>query len=309
MDGKYKGLKGYSSLYFEKIAILGVGLMGASFAKAVRKLGITAKICGYGRNETTLAWAKENTIIDCYDTTLSGLAKGADLIILATPVGTFEKLAVEISPFLKQGAIVTDVGSVKGSLVYTLEGLMPKGVHFVGAHPIAGKDQSGMKASSDILYKGALCIVTPTDNTDLTALETVKALWSAIGCSVKTLTPEKHDEIFSSISHLPHIAAYAMINVIAEISDTFFEYAGKGFKDTTRIAGSSPDIWSDICLLNKENITSHIGIYIEKLNAILTHIKNSSKDGLIKEFDNARALRKKMNDCLHSNIEDCIDNV
>ncbi|MBF0518686.1 MAG: prephenate dehydrogenase [Nitrospirae bacterium] len=296
-------------MYFEKIAILGVGLMGASFARAVRKLGIARKICGFGRNEAALVWATKNGIIDCYDVTLSGLASGADLIILATPVGTFERLVTEISPHLRQGAILTDVGSVKGSLVYTLEGLMPKGVHFVGAHPIAGKDQSGMKASSDKLYKNALCIVTPTDKTDLTALETVKNLWSSIGCSVKTLTPEKHDEIFSSISHLPHIAAYAMVNVIAEINDGFFEYAGKGFKDTTRIAGSSPEIWSDICLLNNENITSHITIYIDKLNTILTHIKNSSKDGLIKEFDNARALRKKMNDSLHTNIEDCIDNV
>jgi prephenate dehydrogenase len=135
-------------------------------------------------------------------------------------------------------------------------------------------------------------------------------LWSSIGCSVKTLTPEKHDEIFSSISHLPHIVAYAMVNAIAEIDGGSFEYAGKGFKDTTRIAASSPDIWSDICLLNKENITSHIGIYIEKLNAILTHIKNSNKDGLIKEFEHARALRKNMRkDSLQTNTEECIDNV
>ncbi len=297
-------------MYFEKIAILGVGLMGASFARAVRKLGVTSRICGYGRNEESLIRAKKDGIIDCYDTTLSSLADGADLILLATPAGTFETLATQISPYLMQGAIVTDVGSVKGSLVYTLEELMPEGVHFVGAHPIAGKDQSGMSASSDCLYNNALCIVTPTGKTDRPSLETVKTLWKLIGCSIKTLTPEKHDEIFSSISHLPHIVAYAMVNTIAGIDNGFFEYAGKGFKDTTRIAGSSPDIWSDICLLNKENITNHIGIYIEKLNAILTHIKNSNKDGLLKEFDNARALRNDIKtDVSNTGIEDCIDNV
>ncbi|MBF0566288.1 MAG: prephenate dehydrogenase/arogenate dehydrogenase family protein, partial [Nitrospirae bacterium] len=240
--------------------------MGASFALAIKKQcenGGPIKcdhISGYGRDVSNLENAMGRGIIDSYSVTPSELAADCDMVVIAAPVGAFAALAANIAPHLSEGAIVTDVGSVKGRLVYDMEKALPKGVHFVGVHPIAGKDRSGIDAADANLFEKAHCIITPTSGTDVEALDKISRLWRLLGSNVIVLTPEKHDEILSAISHLPHVAAFALVNAVEYIDDEFLNFSGTGFRDTTRIAMSSPDIWSDICLMNKENILKHIDV-------------------------------------------------
>ncbi|MBF0537133.1 MAG: prephenate dehydrogenase [Nitrospirae bacterium] len=278
-------------MVFKKISIIGVGLMGASFAMAIKSHALAQRVCGYGRNENNLKRAKDKGIIDEYGLTLEEIGQGCDLLIFASPVGVFWELAVGIAPYLSEGVIVSDVGSVKGALVYEMEKAMPPGVSYVGVHPIAGNDKSGLDAAIPDLFKDVNCILTPTKNTNETALKTVSELWKTLGCRVKTLTPEKHDEIFSSISHMPHVAAYALVNAIKMIDENNLNFSGTGFLDTTRIAMSSPQMWIDICMLNKDAILKHLAIYMEAINAIIDSIKAHDTDGLNRQFDQARTLR------------------
>ncbi len=277
---------------FEKIGIVGVGLIGASFALAVKKSGISKTVIGYGRSEANLKRACSKKIIDGYSLNLKDLCKNANLIVLASPVGTFLELADTCSSCLEKDSIVTDVGSVKGSLVYDLENVLPEGVHYVGAHPIAGDDKSGIDAAYDSLFDGAKCIITPTKSTDKKALNKIKEIWEGFGSKIVTLSPERHDEILSAISHLPHILSYAIVNAVGEINSDCLEYGGNGFKDTTRIAMSSPEIWRDICLLNKENILNHINIFRNKLDLISGFLNSLDNNSLEHEFKHAQSLRK-----------------
>ncbi|KWT87245.1 prephenate dehydrogenase [Candidatus Magnetominusculus xianensis] len=283
-------------MFFEKTAIIGVGLIGAAVALAMKKHGLAKKICGFGRNETNLKNARARGIIDDYALNLGDLAEGADLVIFAAPVRAFKPIAGEIAPYLKTGAIVSDVGSVKGALVYEMESAMPEGVAFVGAHPIAGNDKSGIDAADPGIFIGAKCVITPTSRTDKTACQTITSMWERFGCKVEELTPERHDEILSSISHLPHIAAYALVNAVHEINPNFIGYSGTGFMDTTRIAMSSPEIWRDICVLNRENILNHLNAYKRQLELITAYINGLDWTTLAEEFGKAGEARKKLRD-------------
>ncbi|KJU85037.1 Prephenate dehydrogenase [Candidatus Magnetobacterium bavaricum] len=278
-------------MVFKKISIIGVGLMGASFAMAIKEKALAGKVCGYGRNENNLKRAKYKGIIDEYSLTIGEVGQGCDLLIFASPVGVFLELARGIAPYLSEGAIVSDMGSVKGQLVYDMEEAMPPGVSYVGAHPITGNDRSGLDAAVPDLFKDVNCILTPTNSTNDTALKTVSLLWQTLGCNIKTLTPEKHDEIFSAISHMPHIAAYALVNAIKIIDEEFLNFSGTGFLDTTRIAMSSPQMWIDICMLNKNAILKHLATYMEAINDIINSIRANDKDALCQQFDQARTLR------------------
>ncbi|WP_420264298.1 3-phosphoshikimate 1-carboxyvinyltransferase [Candidatus Magnetominusculus dajiuhuensis] len=281
-------------MFFEKTAIIGVGLIGATVALAMKRHGITRRICGFGRNEANLKNALSMGIIDEYALNLNDLSEGADLVVFAAPVRAFMAIAGGISPYLKAGAIVTDVGSVKGALVYEMEAAMPEGVAFVGAHPIAGNDKSGIDAANPDIFMGAKCIITPTINTDKTACQTITAMWKLFGCKVEELTPEMHDEILSSISHLPHIAAYALVNAVQEINPEYFGYSGPGFMDTTRIAMSSAEIWRDICILNKENILKHLNAYKQQIEQMIEDIENSNEASLTEEFKKSGDVRRKL---------------
>ncbi|MBF0338788.1 MAG: prephenate dehydrogenase/arogenate dehydrogenase family protein [Nitrospirae bacterium] len=278
-------------MVFKKISIIGIGLMGASFAMAIKEKALAQRVCGYGRNENNLKRAKDKGIIDEYGLTIGEVGQGCNLLVFASPVGVFLELAREIAPYLSKGAIVSDMGSVKGELVYEMEETMPPGVSYVGAHPIAGNDKSGLDAAVPDLFKNVNCIVTPTNNTNETALAIVSDLWKTLGCNVRTLTPEKHDEIFSAISHMPHVAAYALVNAIKMIDEQYLNFSGTGFLDTTRIAMSSPQMWIDICMLNKDTIIRHLAKYMEVINTITDAIKTNDKDALRKQFDQARTLR------------------
>ncbi|MEO5359857.1 MAG: prephenate dehydrogenase/arogenate dehydrogenase family protein [Nitrospirota bacterium] len=283
-------------MFFEKTAIIGVGLIGATVALAMKRHGLTEKICGFGRNETNLKNARARGIIDDYALNLRDLAEGADLVIFAAPVRAFKPIAGEIAPYLKVGAIVSDVGSVKGALVYEMESAMPEGVAFIGAHPIAGNDKSGFDAADPGIFIGAKCIITPTRNTKKSAYQTIITMWERFGCKVEILSPERHDEILSSISHLPHIAAYALVNTVQKLNPGFFSYSGPGFMDTTRIAMSSAEIWRDICILNKDNILAHLFAYTRQLENIMAYINDLDWTSLTHEFEKSVEVRKQLRD-------------
>lgn len=283
--------------FFRRIAVVGVGLIGGSLAMAGREKGIVKEIIGFGRGAANLREAVRLKVIDNYTHDMSKAVKDADLIVIATPVGSFERCIRQMIPGIKQGAIVTDVGSVKGRLVSRIEGLLPKGVFFVGGHPIAGKERSGVKTATPRLFEGTRCILTPTSKTNPTALKKVSALWKAVGAEVVLMDPMLHDKALGAVSHLPHIAAYSLVNTVAEIKEkgnNFISFSGGGFKDFTRIAESSPEMWRDIFLNNRENIIAMINQYQKNLNKIKRYIKDGNGRGLIKEFEKARAVRERL---------------
>lgn len=279
-------------LYFNKATILGVGLIGASFALAMKKNRLCNNIIGFGRNKENLIKAKDRGIIDSFESDPAAACKDSDLIMLSTPVGTFLDLGKKSIPSLKKGAIVTDVGSVKGNLVYEMEKIMPEDVHYIGGHPIAGSDRSGVDSSSAELFTNAKCIITPTENSNADALKTIIDLWKSLGSKVITMGPEKHDRIYAAVSHLPHIISYAIVNTVAEIDSSYLEFCGQGFKDTTRIASSSPELWRDICLLNRDNLIEMIAIFQKNLDTLSQYLMASDSDSVEREFKKARTLRE-----------------
>ena len=277
--------------YFNKVTILGVGLLGASFALALRKKKLCREIVGYGRKENNLKKAKRLKIIDSYNLDAKKACSDSDLIVFSVPVGKFLATAGKIKGSLKKGALVTDVGSVKGRLVRDMESLMPRGVNFVGSHPIAGSNKNGIGAANAELFSGAQCIVTPTKKTDMEALGKITALWKSLGARTVNLDADEHDRVYAAVSHLPHIIAYALVNAVSDMDSSYIKYAGQGFKDSTRIASSSPEIWRDISLMNKRNILKSIKVFKKNLDALGRHIQKSNSPALEKEFKKARTLR------------------
>ena len=278
-------------ILFNRITILGVGLIGASFALALKKCGLCNEVIGYGRKEENLRKAKDLTIIDAFESDPARACSGSDLVLFATPVGSFIDIAARIRSSLHRGAIVTDVGSVKGNLVHTMEELMPEGVFFVGGHPIAGSNRSGIDTAEAEIFKGTKCIITPTGHTDKHALETVTAVWENLGSHVILISPNEHDKIYASVSHLPHLIAYEIVNTVADIDSSFLRFSGQGFMDTTRIASSSPELWRDICLLNKDNLLESLEIFKKNLERVSQYLRAYDSESLEKDFEKARALR------------------
>ncbi|MBI4709525.1 MAG: prephenate dehydrogenase/arogenate dehydrogenase family protein [Nitrospirae bacterium] len=281
-----------NDLNFKRVAIIGVGLIGGSFALALKKYGFAGKIAGTGRKKENLARAKEMGLIDEYSTSASESVSDADLIVLSTPVGQFEDIFKTIRKNIKAGAIVTDVGSVKTEAIKILEPLMPPGVNFVGSHPIAGKERSGIDSASPDLFKNARCIVTPTPDTDKNSLKKILALWTELGSKTSLMSPEQHDWIFAATSHLPHIIAYALINTILDLNQNTLPHSGPSLRDMTRIALSSPELWRDICLCNKENILKSLNQFLSSITHLKGLIEKSDADGLEKEFQKAQTGRR-----------------
>lgn len=279
---------------FSKATIIGVGLIGASFALALREKGICRNIHGFGRSEDNLRKAKELGIIDDYSPDIRSACRDADLVVLATPVGRFKEIVHEIRDALKENAIVTDVGSVKGGLVFELEALMPEGVHYVGSHPIAGSNRSGFSDSRSDIFQNALCIITPTNKSNKSAVDRIASIWKMLGARLESMDPFRHDEIFAAMSHLPHIIAYAIVNAISDIDEKFIDYAGQGFKDATRIATSSPDLWTDISVLNRNNLLKMIPIFRDNLDRISRHLEDGNSPEIEKEFRKAQQLRMRL---------------
>jgi len=282
--------------FFRKMVIIGVGLIGGSLALACKRDGIVSEIVGIGRREENLKKALELRAIDSYTLQIEKGVEGADLIVLATPVGSFIKLARQMAPFLSPGAIVTDVGSVKGPLM-EIEDILPPSTHFVGGHPIAGREKSGIGAASPDLFKDARCILTPTERTDRDSLERVASLWKGVGAIVDYMSPERHDRIFAAVSHLPHVVAYALVSTLMELErteDGLISFSAGGFKDFTRIAASHPEMWRDICLMNKKNLLEMIDRYEGVLKKLRSLIEDNNGNGLFDIFLEAKNLRENL---------------
>jgi prephenate dehydrogenase len=282
------------TVYFDRAVIIGVGLLGASLSLAMRRSALCKTIVGYGRREENLERAMKAGIIDDYNLDVAATVEDADIVVLCTPVGIFKDIASAIRPALKKGALVTDVGSVKGALVSDVEALMPEGVCFVGSHPIAGGDKSGIDEARHDLFSGMRCIITPTEKSDRNALDSVIALWKQVGCRVETMNPYLHDEIFALVSHLPHIIAYALVNTIDSVDPDRIDYSGGGFRDSTRIAMSSPELWRDIARFNRENLLKALDIFRDNLDRISGCIEDNDWEWLENEFSRAQKLRLRM---------------
>lgn len=289
------------AVHFKQVVIIGVGLIGGSLGMNIRRQGLADQVVGVGRRVENLKTAVALGAIDRYVADPQEAVRGADLVILATPVDTYEHHLQEWGHCLSAGAIVSDVGSVKGTLVERSEAAMPSGVHFVGAHPIAGKEKTGVAAGSDQLFRGARCILTPTKRTDPTALDRVRQVWEETGSIVLTMDPHVHDQILGAVSHLPHVAAFALINALADLRDQqvpsldLAGHSGGGLRDTTRIAASSPEMWRDIFLWNRDNVVSYIDRYTRALEELKQLIKAGDAAGIEKLLERAKGEREKLN--------------
>ncbi|MDH4099390.1 MAG: prephenate dehydrogenase/arogenate dehydrogenase family protein [Nitrospirota bacterium] len=281
--------------HFTKVAIIGVGLIGGSLGLAIRKRGLAGTVVGVGRGEANLKTALERGAIDSYRLDLEEGVKDADLVVLCTPVATFPALAKSLAAIVKPGAIVTDAGSVKESVVSAMEAAIGSRARVVGAHPIAGSEDSGAAAARADLYEGAKCIITPTASTDGDALNQVETLWKAVGSVTVRMGPASHDRIFAAVSHLPHMVAFGLVNTVLDMEDGgFVPYSGGGFRDYTRIAGSHPDMWRDICLLNREQIVASMDSFIEHMKRLREMVAASDGAALAGEFERAREVKKKL---------------
>jgi prephenate dehydrogenase len=280
---------------FQQITIIGVGLLGGSLARACKNKSLVENVVGFGRNPEKLKKAQGLGIIDSGTTDLQTAVKNSDLVVLCTPVSTLGPLAREIAPFLEPGCIVTDVGSVKKSVVSDIQSQLPDSVYFVGSHPIAGGEKSGFEASSPDLFDQQKCIVTPTSKTNAFALARVKELWEQTGMQVVSLDVEEHDTIFGAVSHLPHIIAYTLMNTIGDIStknhEEIISFSGGGLRDITRIASSDPVMWRDICLSNKKPVLSLIDKFQATLQQVRNTIENEDSQLLEQTFETANKYR------------------
>ncbi|WP_457567870.1 prephenate dehydrogenase [Desulfurobacterium sp.] len=284
---------------FKHISIVGLGLIGGSFALNLKKRGFPGKVTAVDLNPEAIKKGKKLNLIDAGDADGSVL-NGADLIVIATPVGAYKNvinlIKKKINP--KDNVIVTDLGSVKGKLVYACEKELNGIARFVGGHPIAGTEKSGVENSVEDLFKGAKFILTPTENTDPEAKEKVKKLWHDLGSTVIEMDPYYHDKIFASVSHLPHVVAYSIVDAIDilsnKLNEDLFTFTGGGFRDFTRIAMSDPIMWRDICIENRDNILEAIKTFKQSLTHVEKLIENNDRDGLKTFFETARKKRNRI---------------
>lgn len=287
------------TVHFQQVTIIGVGLIGGSLGMILKRKGLASEIVGVGRRVENLKTAVELGAIDRYVADSKEGVRGADLVVLATPVDTYDRHLKEWATCLKPGAIVTDVGSVKGELVEQTERMMPADVHFVGAHPIAGKEKTGVAAGSEQLFAGARCILTPTKYTNQRSLEQVRAMWQETGSIVLTMDPHLHDQILGAVSHLPHVAAFALMNALIDIRAQvptldLAGHSGGGLRDTTRIAASSPEMWRDIFLWNRNNVVAFIEAYERSLGELKRLIKSGDAAGIEKALERAKQEREQI---------------
>jgi len=285
------------AVMFERVAMAGVGLICGSLALDMRRHRLTKEIVGYGRSESNLRLAKRKGIIDSFFLSVEEFPANVDLLIMGTPVEAIVPLTKAFLPRLKAGAIISDVGSVKGELVRAMERLLPRQVSFVAGHPIAGSEQWGARAARNNLFVHHRCILTPTENTDRKALDKIAALWRKVGAEVETMPPEVHDHVLGVISHLPHVIVYALVNALERQQLNGIDlkkYCAGGFKDFTRIASSRPELWRDICLMNRRALGSSLGDYIKYLQRLNRWIHDGKGALLEKEFARAYDIRAQI---------------
>lgn len=277
-----------------KITIIGVGLIGGSFAKGLKALGVASKIVGVGRDAAMLKQAVSLQVIDEYELTLAKAVLGADLVLISVPLGAMQTILEQLKPHLTSKMIVTDVGSAKSSVLAAVKnvfGEIPS--QFVAGHPIAGKEQSGVGAACSDLFQNHRVILTPTTETSLPALKMVTDLWRLLGAEVSEMTPEYHDEVLAATSHLPHLLAFGLVDLLndhAELGNVF-QYTAGGFRDFTRIASSDATMWRDIAMSNPEAISKWLRNYQAELTHLIDLVENGQAEALYELFDQAKKAR------------------
>ena len=279
---------------FKKIVIFGVGLIGGSFALALRKANMVGEVVGFGRSAANLQQAKALGIIERIGSDVAAEVGDSDLVLLATPVGQMAELMARIAPHLGKNTLVTDGGSTKSDVVrYAYEQLGSKVSQFVPAHPIAGAEQSGSAAAGADLYLGKKVVLTPLPENSPQAIARVQAAWEKCGANIHRLAHDEHDAVFAAVSHLPHLLSFALVHDLAQRDnrDVLMSFAASGFRDFTRIAASSPEMWRDICMANREALLKELQVYIAELALMKSALEASDAAQLEQTFRTARELR------------------
>jgi cyclohexadieny/prephenate dehydrogenase len=285
-----------SEPHFRRIALVGFGLIGGSIARAARAQGLVGDIVTTARSAKTRARVAELGVVDSVVETNAEAVRDADLVILCIPVGACGPVAQEIAAHLKPGAIVSDVGSVKGAVVRDMAPHLPASAHFVPAHPVAGTENSGPDSGFAELFINRWCILTPPEGTDPDAVAKLGAFWAAMGAKVEVMTPDHHDLVLAITSHLPHLIAYTIVGTADELakvtSSEVIKFSAGGFRDFTRIAASDPTMWRDVFLANKDAVLEMLGTFTEDLSKLTRAIRRGDGEALFEHFTRTRAIRR-----------------
>jgi cyclohexadieny/prephenate dehydrogenase len=281
---------------FNRLALIGVGLIGSSIARAAKAQGVVGSIVATARSPATRKRVAELGLADQLVESNAAAVEGADLVIVCVPVGACGEIAREIAGHLSAGAIVSDVGSVKGSVLRDMGRYIPKGVHFIPAHPVAGTEYSGPDAGFAELFVNRWCILTPPDNADKAAVEKLAKFWTALGANVETMTADHHDLVLAITSHLPHLIAYTIVGTADELGEVtkseVLQFSAGGFRDFTRIAASDPTMWRDVFLANKDAVLEMLGRFNEDISSLTEAIRKGDGKALFEHFKRTRAIRK-----------------
>ena len=282
------------AVLFDKVTIVGVGLLGGSLGRALRERKLAARVIGCVRRRESIAECRRARAVDVATLDFADGVADADLVVLCTPIAQMAPLFKQLLPHLKRGAIVTDVGSVKGTVVRELESLATKaGVHFIGSHPMAGSEKMGVLASRADLYEGAVCVVCPTKKSNRRAVLAVERLWKSVGARVLRLTPDAHDQLVAKSSHLPHLLAAQLVNHVlgGKSSPEQTALCATGFRDTTRIASGSPEMWRDIAIANRANLAKDLDQFISELRSLQKLVGTGNEKALAWFFEQAKQRR------------------
>lgn len=286
--------------HFGKVALIGIGLIGSSLARAIRRREMADHIAIATRSVATLDIARDLDLGDSYTIDASEAAADADLVVISVPVGASGAVAKSIGAVLKPGAIVTDVGSTKTSVIAQIEPHIPDGVHFIPGHPIAGTEYSGPDSGFATLFEGRWCILTPLDDTDPDALATLTGFWHAMGSQIEAMDPAHHDQVLALVSHLPQLVSYNIVATASEFENVskadVIKYSASGFRDFTRLASSDPIMWRDVCLHNKDAILEMLARFSEDLSSLRAAVRRGDADALQTLFTKTRDIRKSIID-------------
>ena len=287
-----------SGFIYEKIALIGIGLIGSSLARAIRQKGLAREISIATRSAETLETARKLDLGDTYTTSSAEAVENADLVIVSVPVGASGAVAKEIAGSLKPGATLTDVGSTKASVIAQMEPHVPEGVHFIPGHPLAGTEHSGPEAGFAELFENKGCILTPLPGTDEAAIEKLKSFWEACGSHVEMMEKDHHDRVLAIVSHLPHIIAYNIVGTADDMETVteseIIKYSASGFRDFTRLAASDPTMWRDVCLHNRDAILEMLSRFSEDLASLQRAIRWGDGDKLFDLFTHTRHVRRSI---------------
>ncbi|MDC0482833.1 prephenate dehydrogenase/arogenate dehydrogenase family protein [Candidatus Thioglobus sp.] len=275
-----------------KITIIGVGLIGGSLAKAIKENNLAKVVFGFGRDLNRLEKAQKANVIDQFSTNLKDAINNSDIVIIATPVGSFQEILSEIKPFLTSKIVISDVGSTKTNIASIVsQTLGDYSNYFIPAHPIAGKEKSGFEASEANLFNNRKVIITPLETSNPDSINIIQEMWEGTGADVDFMSPESHDELLGMTSHLPHMLAFSLVNYLISKNPSASIYAAGGFKDFSRIASGDAVMWRDICIQNKDQIVSHIKGYQKTLDSLVDAIENENSDELDLLFTSAKKTR------------------